>query len=187
MSVLAAIEHSAFAGAIRDSIAAFLIIQSLHLLAMALVFGTIVIIDLRLLGLASVTRPFDRMSADIMKWTWVGFGLSAISGALQFITNAQVYVDNTAFRIKVGLLLLAGLNVLLFQLTAWRTVGEWTRSRRAPGLGRAVAVISLLIWLGVIVAGRMIGFTEAETAASEPSPADNINFEELLGLPPANK
>lgn len=183
MTVLAAIEHSAFATAIRDSIAAFLIIQSLHLVAMALVFGTVVILDLRLLGLAWVARPFDRIAADVMKWTWGGFALSAITGALQFITNAQVYVDNTAFRIKVALLLLTGLNVLVFQLTAWRTVGQWSQQRRAPALGRAVAVVSLLVWLGVIVAGRMIGFTEAETAASEPSPADNINFEELLGLP----
>jgi hypothetical protein len=81
----------------------------------------------------------------------------------------------------MALLVLAGLNVAMFQLTAYRSLPRWDRAPSAPAIGRAVAVISLAIWVGAIFAGRMIGFTTTRRA-SEPTPAD-INFEELLGLP----
>ena len=76
----------------------------------------------------------------------------------------------------------AGLNVLLFQLTANRTVDRWDRSRVAPPIGRAVAVITLAIWIAAVFAGRMIGFTSTRQATPPPATED-INFEELLGLP----
>jgi hypothetical protein len=185
-SWLTAVQQSALAAGVRDSQLLFLAVQALHLVAMALVFGTIVVVDLRLLGMASTTRPFDRVAADIMKWTWAAFALSAVTGALMFITNATVYVHNPYFRVKVVLLVMAGLNVVVFQLTAWRSVERWSSARVAPGLARAAALVSLVVWLAVIVAGRMIGFTEGGTASAQPTPADDTQFEDLLGLPAGN-
>src|SRR6476660_2047019 len=120
-ALLKFLEATGLATKIRDSVFLFPMIESTHVLGLALVFGTIAIIDLRLLGLASTHRSFQRMASDIMKWTWAAFALTALTGSLMFITNAVVYADNFYFRAKMVLLVLAGLNVLVFELTAART------------------------------------------------------------------
>src|SRR5216110_3176721 len=92
------LEATGLATRIRDSLFLFPLIESTHVLGLALVFGTISIIDLRLLGIASNHRPFQRMASDILKWTWAAFVLTALTGALMFITNASVYYHNAFFR-----------------------------------------------------------------------------------------
>ncbi|MET0166886.1 MAG: DUF6644 family protein, partial [Vicinamibacterales bacterium] len=149
------LQETALATRIRDSLFVFPLLESAHVIGLALVFGTIAIIDLRLLGLASTHRSFQRMASDIMKWTWAAFALTALTGSLMFITNAVVYADNFYFRAKMVLLVLAGLNVLVFELTAARTIHRWDRDRSAPPIGRTVATLSLLIWVAVIFAGRI--------------------------------
>jgi hypothetical protein len=176
------LEASTLATRIRDSLYLFPLIESIHVIGLALVFGTILIIDLRLLGTASTQRPFTRMASEILKWTWAAFALTALTGTLMFITNAGVYYNNFYFRTKMLLLALAGINMLAFELTAGRTIHRWDQAPSAPPAGRAVAALSLVIWIGVICAGRLIGFTT--TRAVEPPPAD-INFEDFLQAPPA--
>src|ERR1700686_1456083 len=119
---LKSLEASGLATRIRDSLFLFPLIESTHVVGLALVFGTIAIIDLRLLGIASTRRSFQRLAADILKWTWAAFALTALTGALMFITNAQVYYHNLFFRTKMLLLVLAGVNILVFELTAGRTM-----------------------------------------------------------------
>jgi len=149
------------------------------------VFGTIAVIDLRLLGRASAERPFQRVTADILKWTWAGFLLAAVTGLLMFTTNATVYYHNLFFRLKMLLLLLAAVNMGAFELSAGRRVEEWGKNRSAPPVGRVVAVLSLVIWVGVIFAGRAIGFTTSR--AKEAAPAVDVNFDDLFQGPPAKK
>ena len=170
---------------IRDSLLLFPLLESTHVIGLAIVVGTVVIIDLRLLGLATTHRSFSRLGADTLPWTLGGFTVAVITGALMFTTNATVYFHNTWFRAKVVMLVLAALNAIVFELTARRTVVEWDLKRSAPTLGRVAAVVSLVIWIGVIFAGRMIGFTATRAAVTEPAPADQPNLEDLLGLPPA--
>jgi hypothetical protein len=174
------LQGTALAVSIRDSLLLFPLIESTHVIAFALVFGTIAVVDLRLLGVASRGRSFRRMSSEILRWTWLAFAVTALTGSLMFITNATGYFDNVYFRAKVVLLVLAAGNVLAFEATAGKTVHRWDEAPTAPPAGRAVAAVSLVIWVGVIVAGRMIGFTT--TRSTEPLPAD-FNFEELLGVP----
>src|SRR5437762_1561592 len=119
------LEATGLAAKIRDSLFLFPLIESTHVLGLALVFGTIVIIDLRLLGIASTERSFRRMASDILKWTWGAFALTAVTGALMFITNASVYYHNFYFRTKMLLLALTGINMLVFELTAGRTIHGW--------------------------------------------------------------
>ena len=176
------LQETALATRIRDSLFVFPLLESAHVIGLALVFGTIAVIDLRLLGLASTNRSFQRMASDIMKWTWAAFALTALTGGFMFITNAVVYADNFYFRAKMVLLVLAGLNVLAFELTAGRTIQRWDRDPAAPPIGRTVATLSLLIWVAVIFAGRIIGFTTTRGSLAEPAPT-NINFEDLLGVP----
>ena len=84
------LEASRFATTLRDSIWMFPIIESIHVISFTLVVGTIAIIDLRLLGLASTQRSFQRMASDILKWTWAAFALAVATGLTMFTTNAGV-------------------------------------------------------------------------------------------------
>ncbi len=170
------LEASRLATSIRNSLYLFPLIESFHVLGLTMVFGTITIVDLRLLGLASTRRPFSRVAADTFKWTWAAFGLSVVTGALMFITNAGVYYHNFYFRSKMGLLALSGINLLMFDLTAARSIDRWDRDRAAPPAGRTVAALSLLLWISIIFAGRWIGFTTTRASTADPG----VDIEDLL-------
>src|SRR5438093_3870011 len=178
---LASVESSNLATVIRDSLYLFPLIESLHVLGLTLVFGTIVIVDLRLLGIASIHRPFTRIASDIMKWTWAAFVWTATTGFLMFMTNANVYYHNFFFRTKIALLALAGMNVVIFELTSARTVDRWHMDTAAPLAGRAAAVVSLLLWIMIIFMGRWIGFSTSQSKA----PLDpGVNVDDLFPAPP---
>src|SRR5439155_6217070 len=162
-ALLASLEASALATRIRESLYLFPLIESTHVIGLSLVFGTIAIVDLRLLGVASTRRPFSRIAADTFKWTWAAFALTVATGLLMFITNAGIYYHNTFFRMKMAMLVCAGINVLIFDRTAARSIQQWDRDRSAPPVGRTVAALSLAIWVAVIFLGRWIGFTTTQT------------------------
>jgi hypothetical protein len=175
--ILTALESSHLADRIRISLYLFPLLESCHVLGLATVFGTIAIIDLRLLGLASTRRPFTRIASDVLKWTWAAFALTATTGFLMFTTNADVYYHNFFFRSKMALLALAGLNMLVFELTAGRSVHVWDKDRSAPRAARAAAVLSLVLWITIIFFGRWIGFT---TTHSQAKPDSDINLEDIF-------
>ena len=161
--LLASLEASSLAVSIRNSLYLFPLIESAHVIGLAMVFGTIAIIDLRLLGIASTRRSFTRMASDIMKWTWAAFALTVTTGLLMFVTNAGVYYHNFYFRSKMAMLVLAGINVVIFDRTVFRSVHRWDKDAAAPAAGRTVAAVSLLIWISIIFLGRWIGFTTTQT------------------------
>jgi hypothetical protein len=176
---LKSLEGVAPASGIRDSLYLFPLLESVHVMALSVVFGTIIIVDLRLLGVASRDRPFARLSSELLKITWGAFAVAALTGTLMFMTNARVYAGNTSFRLKMVLLVLAGINMAVFHLTAGRTVLRWDRERFAPPSGRAAAALSLTLWIGIIFAGRVIGFTTTGAQAKEAPPPVG-NFDDFL-------
>lgn len=178
-ALLKSIEATSFATSVRDSIWMFPIIESVHVISFTLVVGTIAVIDLRLLGLASKQRSFQRMSSDILKWTWAAFALTVATGLMMFTTNARVYYHNPFFRAKMVLLVLAGLNMAVFEFTAGRTVRTWDSSASVPRAGKAVAAVSLVLWISIIFMGRIIGFTTHPGAVAPPTPG--VNYEDFLG------
>ena len=179
--LLTSLEASRLATSIRNSLYLFPLIESVHVIGLTMVFGTILIIDLRLLGLASTRRPFTAIASDVFKWTWLAFAVTATTGMLMFITNAGTYYHNIYFRTKMALLVLSALNVLAFELTARRSVHSWDRNTAAPAAGRAIAALSLVVWICVIFLGRWVGFT----TTSVLTPADtDISIEELEKLLP---
>jgi hypothetical protein len=190
---LSSLESSGIATGIRNSLYVFPLIESTHVFGLAMVFGTIAIIDFRLLGVASTRRSFRKMASDILKWTWAAFAVTAATGALMFITNAGVYYHNFFFRTKMVMLVLAGINMLVFELTAGRSIRRWDKAPSAPMMGRTTAVLSLVIWISIIFLGRWIGFT---TTRSTIAPAPEINFDNIFpgtpdgttpAAPPNNK
>ena len=115
------------------------------------------VVDLRLLGLASVKQPYDVLRRDVLPWTWAAFSLAVISGLLMFISQAAEYFANSAFRIKFALLLLAGLNMLVFERFIAKDAAN--RDRAIPWSAKVAALLSIALWIGVVFFGRRVGFT----------------------------
>jgi hypothetical protein len=177
--VLKSIENTDIASSIRNSLYLFPMLESIHVMGLAIVFGTIATIDLRLLGLASSNRPFRKMASDILKWTWVAFTITFITGALMFTTNATVYFHNPVFQAKMAVLLLAGINMGVFELTTGRTTHKWDTSSSPPAAAKTAGIISLTLWITVIFLGRWIGFTTTRTSTQQEN-APQINLDDLF-------
>ena len=146
--------------AIRESVWVFHIIESVHVLGITVLVGTIAVFDLRLLGVIMKREPASRIARQVLPWTWAGFALMFVTGLLLSIAEAATNYYNLAFRIKLILLILVGLNPLIFHVSVFRSVSDWDTSAVTPFRARAAAICSLLLWSGIIVAGRMIAYLE---------------------------
>jgi hypothetical protein len=133
--------------AIRESIWIFPIIETVHVLGIALLAGTVSLLDLRLLGLILKGQPVEQVARQVLPLTWAGFAVMAVSGFLLFSAEAADSYGNTPFRIKLVLMGLAGLNALVFH----RNPVTRLRARVAGGC-------SITLWAGVICAGRAIAY-----------------------------
>jgi hypothetical protein len=138
----------------------FPLAESLHVVTMAIVAGSIFIVDTRLIGVTSKKLGFSYVSDRLLPWTWGAFACSVVTGTLMFSSNATGYYDNAAFRVKMLLLLLAGLNMLYFQKVTFRGVSAWDLGR-PPVAARVAGTVSIGLWCGVIGFGRWIGFTQS--------------------------
>jgi Family of unknown function (DUF6644) len=159
VAMLESLEHSALAVSIAESNWAFPTIETIHVIALTLMFGTVLIMDLRLLGLASVKQRYIALKRDVLPWTWWAFGGAVASGCLMFITQATEYYANKAFRIKLFLLLLAGVNMLVFELMIARSAANWDRESAAPWPSKIAALLSIALWISIVFFGRRVGFT----------------------------
>jgi hypothetical protein len=149
---------SSFATAIRESQYGFPIIESAHVMGITLLAGTVAIVDLRLLGLVMKSEPVSDVLDQILPITWCGFAVMFISGSLLVFSKAEEYYWNPIFRIKLVLLLLAGLNPLIFHSTVYRNVATWSESRVTPARAKLAGAFSLTLWSTIIVAGRAIAY-----------------------------
>lgn len=138
---------------------AFPTFESIHVIAIVTVVGTIAVMDLRLLGLASNEEPVTVISHDVLKWTWGAFLVALITGSLLFISKATDYVANPFFASKMALILLAGLNMGVFHLLTWRSVRTWNTSATLPVGARLAGGVSLGLWVVVVFLARAVGFT----------------------------
>ena len=177
---LDALHNSGFSVAIRNSLYIFPFMEAVHVIALTLVFGTIMVVDLRILGVASKGRPYTRVSEDMLRLTWAAFALAALTGSIMFVTNARVYFHNGFFRAKFALMALAGLNMLVFQLTEGRHPETWDTAPKAPTGARIAAAASLALWVLVIGMGRTVGFTTTGAAAKQATPPPNVDFDSFL-------
>jgi hypothetical protein len=143
---------------IRESDWMFPTIETVHVFALVLVVGTIMTVDLRLLGLANKERPFSQVASEMLPWTWVAFGVAALAGTLMFSSKALTYYGNIPFRLKMVCLLLAGINMVMFHWLGTRHLDAWDRGR-PPVSAKFAGGASLLLWTAIVAAGRWVGFT----------------------------
>ena len=126
----------------------FPLLESIHVIGVALLVGPIVMADLRLLGIAGVRYEVERFVRELLPWVWTGFGMALVTGAGMFISRPDHYAANAAFQIKLVLLILAGVNAFVLHRSGYRY---------AEDKANVGAVSSIVFWLGIVLSGRWIG------------------------------
>jgi hypothetical protein len=154
-----AIQNSDLATTIREDDTLFPLIESVHVLAITLVVGSISVVDLRLLGLASKNRAVGRVTSSILPITWVAFAIAVGSGSLLFASHASKYLQNGFFVAKLALIAAAGVNMLIFHLVGMKDMNRWEKNASPPFPAKFAGGLSLILWISVIACGRWIGFT----------------------------
>ena len=161
-ALLTAIESWPISAALRGETPGtewlFPIAETLHVMALTIVFGSIAMMDLRLLGIASRNSTVSRLSSEVLPWTWTAWGTAAVFGTLMFMAKAATYAGNLQFRLKFACMGLAALNMLIFRFGAYRHVERWD-SGEPPASAKLAGGLSLALWIGVVFFGRWIGFT----------------------------
>src|ERR1700712_3926777 len=131
-----ALEASSVGSYVASSEWAFPTLESLHVIALVTVVGTVAVMDLRLLGLASKDSAVTQLSRDTLPYTWGAFVLALITGTLLFVSKATAYMVNPWFLWKIGFLVLAGLNMAIFHVFTWKTVKTWDNDIAVPTGGK---------------------------------------------------
>jgi hypothetical protein len=157
MSPVGAIESSALAVAMRQSLWLYPGVEIVHLIGIALLFGSIVVLDLRLLGLSRAI-PVRRLAAHVLPWTIGSFVLIVPSGLMMFIAHATDFLRNPAFALKMALILAAGVNAAVFHAGAFRGAAGWDVGAPPPLAARAAGAASLALWVSVIACGRLLAY-----------------------------
>jgi len=152
-------ENNALADAMRENDLLFPLAESVHVLAITLVVGSIAVVDLRLLGLASVQRSVGRVTRAVLPVTWTAFAVAVLAGGLLFIAHAGKYLANGFFVAKIALIAAAGVNMILFHIITAKDMPQWEKDAIPPIAARLAGGASLLLWAAVVACGRWIGFT----------------------------
>ena len=157
LNVLNWLQHTWWAVGIKQSDFVFPLIEGSHILSLSFSVGMVMILDMRLLRLSFRSQTVSSMMEQLMPWTLAGFGVMFLTGMLLFAAQAVKVYGNTFFRIKMILMVLAGLNALYYQLRYYPKMAEWEQARTPAGV-RAIAVLSLVFWIGVIACGRTMAY-----------------------------
>jgi len=158
MSLLAVfqwLENSGLGATIRESLVLFPIIESLHLLGLAVIGGAILLVDMRLVGLGLRGQPVGRLERDARPWLIGSLVVMIVTGGLLFASEAMKCYYSLPFWVKIASLALA----ILFTFTVRRRVAQADGAAARPLRNRLTAVISLALWGGVAWGGRWIGFS----------------------------
>jgi hypothetical protein len=152
------LESTPWSIALHESIWGYPIIESVHVLTLCLFLGLAVLLDLRLLGVTMLRTPASEVMGRLLPWTIAGFGIMVMTGALLFYAIPVKTYLNIFFRVKLLFLLLAGVNTAVFHLTVSRSMSEWDLDPVPPRRARWAGGLSLALWAGIVVAGRMIAY-----------------------------
>ena len=144
--------------ALHSSIYVYSIVSTIHVVSLALFVGTAAMISLRLVGATLRRVSVSEVVARLRPWTTAGFLLMLASGALLFYANPVPRYQSLFFRIKMAMIVLAGVNVWVFQRTAFRSVTEWDRDPVPPLIARVTGGVALVLWAAIITSGRMIAY-----------------------------
>lgn len=157
LDVLNWVQNTGWATGIKESSLLFPIIEGSHIMALSFSVGMIMILDMRLLRISFRSETVSSIMEQLMPFTLAGFAIEMLTGVLLFLTQAVKAYGNPFFRIKMILLVLAGINALYYQVKYYPKMAEWDRTATPVGV-RIVAVMSLVLWAGVIACGRTMAY-----------------------------
>ena len=141
----------------REALWAYPAVETVHIIGLALLFGSIVIVDLRLLGLGRTVSAVA-VTRNVLPWTLVGFGVAAVTGSLMFTAHAADFATLPIFLLKMTLIVLGGINAAWLHVGALKNAGQWEVAALPPRRVRAAAAVSLLTWICVIACGRLLAY-----------------------------
>lgn len=151
------LERSLLGTSIRESPWLYPGVEIAHILGFAVLVGAAVLFDLRLLGL-SREIPVRALAGHLLPWARVGLGVAAPTGVLLFISDATALAGNPAFQIKLGLIVLAILNTVVFHRWTARSIGAWDVGQPTPLAAKLAGLVSMVLWIGVVAGGRLIAY-----------------------------
>jgi hypothetical protein len=154
-SVFLALQESALGHTMRSSPALYPAVEILHILGFVVLVGSILALDLRLLGWGSAV-PIPSMAQLLLPLSRFGFLLAISMGFLLFSADAAHVVHNPAFQAKLLLITAALINIIIAHAGPWRHIAQWPAD--VPGSAKFTALASLLLWLGAVCAGRLIAY-----------------------------
>jgi len=152
------LEGLAWTTAIRESAWGYPIIETAHVASIVAFAGLVFMMDLRLVGVAFMHTPLRQIQRRLFPWQMAGLVPSTATGLLLCCIDPVRYYGNVFFRVKLVLLALAGLNALAFHLTIYRKAGRWDEDPQLTATARLAGAVSLLLWSGTIVSGRLTAF-----------------------------
>lgn len=150
------LEQTAFAVWMRQALWAYPAAEVGHLVGVALLVGSAVALDLRLLGL-SPQLSVRQLAAHVLPWAWRGFALVVATGGAMFAAHASEWWHNPVFPVKMVLVGLAGVNVWAFHRGAYRSVAAWDRGT-PPRAARVAGGVSLAVWVATVACGRLLAY-----------------------------
>ncbi len=156
MDFLVWLENTAIADAIRTSPWLYPMFETGHYIGLSLLVGGIMLIDLRVLGMAR-GLPLRGM-IGLLPFVWAGFIINLLTGSMLFIYGATNFGVNRAFQLKMAFMIVAGLNALAFDVAVRRSGGQWVTADRPPTLVKGFATLSLVFWLCVVTTGRWMAY-----------------------------
>ncbi len=156
-TVFDALNASWLAIVVRESAWAYPILETLHILGIALVMGGILILDLRLTGF-NRNISVSALSRHAVPWVAAGIAGNVVTGALLFASDASEFAANASFRVKLVFIALALVNAAVFHARFKRDVANWDRLVMPPSGARVLGAVSILLWVGVVAAGRMMAY-----------------------------
>ncbi len=158
LSICEWIDSTAFSTGIRESIWVFPIIETVHLLGIGVSAGTILFVDLRLLGIGMKRERLSDVLEQLQPFTLLAFLVMAITGGLLFVSEAVKCYHSVFFQIKVVMLALAAANAAVFHYKVYPSVKLWDNLPETPAPARFAGALSLTLWIGIIAMGRAIAY-----------------------------
>jgi hypothetical protein len=163
-----ALSDTSYSAQLLGSEKLWMLLEGTHVLTLMLFAGTILFVDLRLLGLAFRSVPISRISRALLPYTVAGLVIIFVTGILVFFAKPLEYYHNFAFRVKLVLLLVAVANIAWFHFKVQTGEGEWDRAERPPLRVRAAGAVSILVWVAVIATGRCMAYEWFTCDAASP-------------------
>lgn len=153
------LESTSLASFVQESAYGFPIVVAVHILGLTLSVGTLLWVDLRMIGLTMRGSRVTEVYRSLAPWFLAGFTVMLASGATLFTAFATSAYANAYFRIKIVALVLAAANALVFHVLTHRSSNQWDDAPRPPASVRAAGFTSIVLWSIVILAGRMMSYT----------------------------